>query len=323
MAFLENQGSFCSFEDMAKKVNELSEALSKQKKIELELRESEEQFRSIVENSYDIIYRLNIQTNRFDYASPSLTKLLGYTWEEIQHLGFDDVMSFIHPDDMGWMQQSYATLFESADKSSPVEFRIRHKTEGYRWISDTRDIVYTDRHEPLAIVGILRDISKQKQTEKDLEQIRNDLELLVRERTSNLEEANTAMKVLLNRRESDMKDVEENLAVHIKDQVQPLILKLKRSGLNKKQRACLDMMESTINAMFEPLSRSLSSKFIHLTHMEIQVANLVMQGKTSKEIAERLHLSQRTIDTHRYNIRSKLNIPPKANLRVYLLSCEN
>lgn len=323
MTFLEKQGESQSYEDMAKKVRDLSESLWKQKKIEVELRASEEQFRSIVENSYDIIYRLNLLTNRFDYASPSLTKLLGYTWEEIQHLGFDDVMSFIHPDDMGWMQKSYETLFQSKDKSSPVEFRIRHKTDGYRWISDTRDIVYSDTQEPVAIVGILRDISIQKQTEKDLEQIRTNLELLVRERTSNLEEANTAMKVLLNRRESDIRDVEENLAMHIKDQVQPLIAKLKGSGLNKKQRAYLDIMESTIHAAVEPLSRSLSSKFIHLTHMEIQVANLVMQGKSSKEIAELLHLSHRTIDTHRYNVRSKLGIPPKANLRVYLLSLEN
>ncbi len=58
-----------------------------------------------------------------------------------------------------------------------------------------------------------------------------------------------------------------------------------------------------------------------MTHMQLQVANLVMQGKTSKEISELLNLSWQTINTHRKNIRKKIGIQNKAkNLRAYLLS---
>ena len=58
-----------------------------------------------------------------------------------------------------------------------------------------------------------------------------------------------------------------------------------------------------------------------MTHTEVQVINLIIRGKRTKEIAESLYLSPRTVEFHRDNIRTKLGIKNrKINLRTHLLS---
>jgi len=67
--------------------------------------------------------------------------------------------------------------------------------------------------------------------------------------------------------------------------------------------------------------RELSSSYLDLTPTEIQIANLVKEGKTTKEISAILNLSENTIMSHRYKIRSKLGLlKKKMNLRTFLQS---
>lgn len=55
-----------------------------------------------------------------------------------------------------------------------------------------------------------------------------------------------------------------------------------------------------------------------LTRMEYKVALLVAQGLTSKEIASQLIMSERTVQSHLYNISSKLNISNRTQLATYI-----
>jgi DNA-binding CsgD family transcriptional regulator len=60
---------------------------------------------------------------------------------------------------------------------------------------------------------------------------------------------------------------------------------------------------------------------LNFTPTEIQIANLIIQGASSKEIGKIINISSRTVDTHRKNIRKKIGLDQKrANLRSYLLS---
>jgi DNA-binding CsgD family transcriptional regulator len=118
-------------------------------------------------------------------------------------------------------------------------------------------------------------------------------------------------------------EFEEKVLTNLKELVNPYLYKLKKSKLNEKQTEYLHIMESNLNQIVSPFSRKLTSNFSNLTHTEVQVANLVMQGKATKEIGEVLNVSGRTIDTHRRRIRNKLGLAnKKVNLRSHLLSIQ-
>ena len=85
----------------------------------------------------------------------------------------------------------------------------------------------------------------------------------------------------------------------------------------------LHAVEMSLNNIVSPFVQNLSTKFLKLTPTEIQVANFVKNGKTTKEIADVLNLSIKTVETHRKNIRKKIGISNrKSNLRAYLLNTE-
>jgi len=51
-----------------------------------------------------------------------------------------------------------------------------------------------------------------------------------------------------------------------------------------------------------------------LTMKEIEIVKLIAQGMSSKEIAEKLFISHRTVETHRHNILKKLELSNAAQL---------
>ncbi len=170
---------------------------------------------------------------------------------------------------------------------------------------------------------ITTDITESKRTEDELRRHQNHLEELVKERTVNLEETNTALKVLLKKRDEDKNELEERMLINVRELVMPYLDKLKGSQPNERQTVLLEIMESNLNDVVSPFVRKLSPKHLKLTPTEIQMANLIKQGKTSKEIAELLNLATSTIDFHRDNIRKKVGIKnKKVNLRTYLLSLQ-
>ena len=150
------------------------------------------------------------------------------------------------------------------------------------------------------------------------------MEEKIKERTASLEEANAALRVLLKKRDEDKIDLEVKILFNLEELVTPYLEKLKKSKLHERQETYVEIIGKNLKDISSVFSQRLSSLYKKLTPMEIQVANLVQQGKATKEIAEVLHLSAKTIASHRKNIRTKIGIKnKKTNLRSYLLSLKN
>lgn len=160
-------------------------------------------------------------------------------------------------------------------------------------------------------------IIERKQADEALKQRERELE----NKTKSLEELNAALKVLLKKRDEDKVELEEKVLLNVRELILPYLEKLKGRGLDERQKTFADILESRINDIISPFLHSLTVVYKELTPKEIQVADLVKQGKTTKEIAELLNASPRAVEFHRHNLRKKLGLRnEKANLRSHLLS---
>ncbi len=134
-----------------------------------------------------------------------------------------------------------------------------------------------------------------------------------------IDELKKALRAILGLREEDRTLTQDKLVSNVRQMLVPWIEKLKQSPMNAEQQTYLKVIESNLAKLTSPFCQRLSSASQGLTPTEIQVANLVEQGKTSKEIAELLRVSKECVDFHRNNIRKKLGLNgKKANLKTFL-----
>lgn len=190
-----------------------------------------------------------------------------------------------------------------------------HSPDQKRWYA-VRVVPYRDQQVHRVIVTH-EDITPIMEVQKVLE--RKEAEL--RRERERLEETNIALRVLLRQREEDKTRIEETIYANVDRLVLPYVQKLLQGSLTEKQRTLLEVVDTNLRDIVSPFLHSLAALNMSLTPHEIEVANMVRSGKSSKEIAEVLNLSVSGVDFHRKQLRSKLDLTHTAkNLRSYLLS---
>ncbi|GAG27836.1 unnamed protein product, partial [marine sediment metagenome] len=159
--------------------------ITKRKRAEEAVREYEQRSREILEASRDMVYKLNVEAHKFEYVSPAVQPLTGFTPQEFVGMGFDEVTARIHPQD----QPEFRTRAEElpaclgeARAASAIEYRWQRKDGKYRWLSNSWVLLRDDNGQPAAIVGTVRDITNRKRTEEALQRGREDLETRVEAR---------------------------------------------------------------------------------------------------------------------------------------------
>lgn len=156
----------------------------------------------------------------------------------------------------------------------------------------------------------LRTTERLRQNEEDLAA-----------RTRNLEESNVALHVLLNKREQDKKNLEEQVTASINKLVHPYLDKLRTDDLSDRQRMYIECLTVGLAEITSQFAAKLSGGMVNLTPSELQVADMVKHGRTTKEIAHLLGISPATVAVHRKKIRRKCGITNhKGNLRTRLAS---
>jgi DNA-binding CsgD family transcriptional regulator len=136
-----------------------------------------------------------------------------------------------------------------------------------------------------------------------------------------LEETNAVLKILIERREADKRELEEKVLANVKTLVDPYLRKLRENDLSPTQNIYLQILESNLADITAPFLRNLAMKYTGLTPKEVQVAVHVKDGKSTKQIAQIIDTTVRAVEFHRHSLRDKLNLRnKKANLRTFLMA---
>lgn len=162
-----------------------------------------------------------------------------------------------------------------------------------------------------------REIRERINAEKNLKVREREL----KKKTVALKETNIALNVLLKNRGKDQHSTEEKIMTNLKDLVFPYLDKLESSPLNERQKTYLEIAKSNIATIISPFIRSVPHRFYDFTPAELQVADLVKKGRTTREIAEIINSSAKTVEAHRNRLRKKLGLTnQKTKLKDYLTS---
>ena len=330
--------------ELTKLNTKLQQESVEQRRIKKELRESEERYRKIFENALvsireedcsELISAINDLKSQgikdfrkyfdehpeFLQQAQKMIKIKKVNEATLRMYGVKNKEELLGSLDKTLTPESLLVFREEliaiAEEKETFEVEnINQNMQGER-INVLVKIVYPRLKEKqnTALVSSM-DITELKRSEAELKESKEELE----SKRSSLEEANAALRFLLKQREGDKRDLEERVLFNMKELVLPYMEKLKKSGLNARQISFADVLVSNIHDITSSFANRLSSRFTNLSPMEIQIADLIKQGKTSKEIADIFSLSVRTIETHRRNMRKKTGIKnKKTNLRTHLL----
>lgn len=218
--------------------------ISPLKRVEAELRQSEERLSLALKAANQGLYDLNVQTGE-TIVSPEYARMLGYEPEEF-HETHAQWRERLHPDDRARVNRIYEEYVAQMHDEFQVEFRQRTKTGGWVWILSIGKIVTWDQEgNPIRMLGTHTDISERKLSEQALQQHSERLNLLY-ETTRDLLSAERPLD-LMNRlfnRLSIQMDVQYYYQFKLVQQNgQPRLRLMNYSGLSAEQAQSFELIE--------------------------------------------------------------------------------
>ena len=299
--------------------------VTKRKHAEEALRESERRLGDIIDFLPDATLAIDRQGKVIAW-NRAIEEMTGVKAEEILGKGgYEYALPFygvqrpilidlvLKPDKK--IEQSYYSILEKQKDLLIIETWVPCLKGERAFLWAKASPLYDSRGDIVGAIESIRDITARKQAEEALEKREMELEV----KTHELEDLNAALRVLLKQREEDRNELEEKVLSNVKVLILPQMEKLK-NHMDLKGMSYANVLESNLKDIISPFAKKLSIKYLNLTNREIEVANLIKEGKTTKEIASFLNVSESAVNVYRYHIRRKLNLSKKHNLRSYLSS---
>lgn len=242
-------------------------------------------------------------------VNPAFVKTLGYSKEELLSVRF---IEFVHEDDRKSTMDELKKLSQGKE-TLYFENRYRCKDGKFKWLGWTCP---APKSQTGLLYAVARDLTKYKESEEALRKSQS--ELIIQKKS--LEKKNIALQEILAQIELEKKQLKSEIVANIEELFFPLLQKLKRKG-GKIDPVQISMLEKNLKSITSSFGHKISNKQLKLTPKEIEICNMIKNDLSSKDIAQTLNISLRTVDNHRNHIRNKLGLSGKnANLITFLKS---
>jgi len=162
------------------------------------------------------------------------------------------------------------------------------------------------------LISTMLDITDRKRAEASL-----------KIRSQELEEANSALRVVLDQIGTAKTAVEKRVYRNIKDLILPDLDKLKYKTASADMKRDINGIKANLSKLLSVPTERISSVYLTLSPREIQIADLIRMGRSTKSIALLLNITKSAVEFHRNNLREKMGIKHRhINLRSYLMDNE-
>ncbi len=178
---------------------------------------------------------------------------------------------------------------------------INYRKDGVEFCNEWHIEPVRDRSDNIIYyMAIQRDITQKKQAAQAIEQ------------------KNAALREVLEQVQIEKKRIQDDVVHNVNKALIPMIKKIRLRG-SKTDKQYLDALEKNFKDIISGFGARTNEVFAKLSARELEIANLIKNGLSNKEISEMLNLSTKTVQTHRSHIRSKLRIVnKKVNLSSYI-----
>lgn len=268
------------------------------------LRISEEQLHALIENHHAVMLLVDPHSGTIVDANRAASRFYGYTQRELCRKKVTDI-SQLPP-------AQIAAELQRATREGLDYFISRHKLARNELRTVEIHASPISGKKRILLFAIVHDITEHKQCEENL-----------RTNVRSLEELNTTLKVILSQIEESREELHAAIVSNIGELILPGLDRLKKSPLSSFQHSILQSIESNLLNISSSFLKKMKIVHRKLTSREIEIATLVKEGKSTKEIAEHMNISTKTVEFHRNRLREKLGLAKKkVNLRSHLLTIE-
>ncbi len=288
----------------------------------------------ILNCTQDVLYKFNIKTKSYEFISPAVESSIGMTLEQVKTMGINSITDNLHPDDLKEFNRIYHQLLDNGvdEDCISIQYRVKNiKSEKYIWRSDHINIIRDKDGKIEYILGTSRDITQTKQLEEHLHQLKDNYKNLYDNaeialfrstiEDGQLLECNQKLVEILGY--DSKQDCIDNFIVS-KRYVNPALReKMKKilleKGSFKDFEAEVYKKDGTIcsfrysaklyreKGYLEGAAYEITN-FNKLTPTENKILEMILNGKSNRQIARQLDRSIRTIEDHRAHIMEKMSV---------------